>query len=68
MDVQPAQFGAAVQLREYLPGVEEPVRVEGAFESFLMREIALVEHRPHQIALLDPDPVLAGQDAADLHA
>ena len=68
MDVQPAQFGAAVQLREYLPGVEEPVRVEGAFEALLLREIALVEHRPHQIALLDADPVLAGQDAADLHA
>jgi hypothetical protein len=68
MDVQTAQLGAAVQRRKHLAGIEQPVGVEGAFEALLMREIGLVEHFSHKVALLDADPVLAGQDAADLHA
>ena len=33
-----------------------------------MGEVGLVEHLAHQVALLDPDPVLAGQHAADRDA
>ena len=33
-----------------------------------MGQIALVEHRAHQVALFDPDTVLAGQDAAHFDA
>ena len=33
-----------------------------------MGEVGFVEHRAHQVALLDADPVLAGQHAADLDA
>ncbi len=68
MDVQPAQFGAAVQLGKDLAGVEQPVGVEGAFEALLLGEVGRVEHRPHQVALLDADTVLAGQHAADFDA
>ena len=68
VDMQAAEFGAAMQLRKHLAGVEQPVRIEGAFEALLMRQVAFVEHRPHQVALLDADPVLAGQHAADLDA
>src|SRR5579883_3458274 len=66
--VQATELGAAIQLREHLAGVEQPVRIEGAFEALLLVEIGLGEHDAHQIALLDPDPVLAGQDAADRDA
>ena len=45
MDVHPAEFGAAVQLREHLARVEQPLRVEGAFEPLLLGEVGLVEHR-----------------------
>ena len=45
MDVQPAQFGAAMQLREDLAGVEQPVGIERAFEALLMGEVGFVEHR-----------------------
>src|SRR5579863_6635339 len=68
MDVQPAQFGAAMQLREDLAGVQQPFGIEGAFEALLMGKIVLVEHRAHQIALLDADPVLASQHPADFDA
>src|ERR1700704_6666443 len=50
VDMQPAQFGAAMQLREHLAGVEQPIRIEGAFEALLLGEVHFVEHRPHQVA------------------
>ena len=68
MDVEAAEFGAAVQLWKHLAWIEPIVRVERAFQPLLVRQVALVEHSPHQIALLDPDSVLAGQDTADLDA
>ena len=43
MHMQPAQFGAAVQHRKHLAGVEQPIRVEGAFKPLLMGEIGLYE-------------------------
>ena len=52
--------------RKHLAGIEQPVRVEGAFQPLLVREVGFVEHLAHQVALLDADAVLAGQDAADL--
>ena len=68
VDMQPAELGAAVQLREHLAGVQETVRVEGAFEALLLGEIHFVEHRAHQVAFLDPNPMFTGQYATDLHA
>ena len=68
MDVKAAELGATMQLWKYLARVEQAVRVERAFQSLLVRQVAFVEHRSHQVALLDADPVLAGQDAADLNA
>src|SRR5206468_8514951 len=61
--METAELGAAVQLRKHLARIEQAVGIEGAFQALLMREVALVEHRTHQVALFDPDPVLAGQDA-----
>src|SRR5271167_4294869 len=63
-----AKFRATAELRKYLPGVEEALLVESAFEPLLLVQVALVEHRVHEVALLDADPVLAGQDSADLDA
>src|SRR5690349_20706919 len=60
------QLGAAMQLRKDLAGIEQPIGVKGAFEALLMGQIAVVEHRRHQIALFDADPVLPSQHAADL--
>jgi len=51
-----------------LAGVQETVRVEGAFEALLLGEVHLVEHRPHQVAFFDADPMFASEYAADLHA
>ena len=61
MDMQAAEFGAAVELREDLAGVEQPIGIESALQALLMGEVGLVEHGAHQVALFDPDPVLAGQ-------
>ena len=68
VDMQPAELGAAMQLREHLAGIEQPVRVEGAFEALLLGEIHLVEHRPHQVAFFDADPMFTSQYATNLHA
>src|SRR5262245_43568090 len=57
--VHAAELGAAVQLREHLAGIEQAPVVERAFEALLLGEIDFREHRRHQVALLDPDPVLA---------
>src|SRR3984893_14148089 len=60
------ELGATMQLRKYLARVEQAVGIECAFQALLMRQVAFVKHRPHQVTLFDADPVLASQDAADL--
>src|SRR5262245_21917549 len=68
MDVQAPELGAAVQRREHLAGIEQAALVEGAFEPLLLLEIGVGEHRRHQVALLDPDAMLAGEHAPHLDA
>lgn len=68
MDVHAAELGAAVQGRKHLSGIEQALRVEGAFQTLLLVEVDLAEHFRHQIALLDADAVLAGEHAAELDA
>src|SRR5258707_8253176 len=60
MDVDAPELGAAMELREDLAGIQQPVRIEGAFQALLLVEVDRIEHYRHQIALLDADAVLAG--------
>jgi hypothetical protein len=57
-----------MQLRKDLAGIEQAIGIESAFQALLMRQVGFIEHRAHQIALFDPNPVLAGQHAANLDA
>ena len=68
MNMQTAELSATVQLRKHFPRIEQTIRVKRTFQALLMRQIALIEHGAHQIALFDPNPVLACQDTADLNA
>src|SRR4029079_9381269 len=68
MDVHAAELGAAVQGRKHFSGVEQALRVEGAFQPLLLGEVDLSEHLAHQVALLDADAMLAGEHAAKLDA
>src|SRR6185437_13643095 len=68
MHMHAAKFGAAMQGRKHLAGVEKPLRVEGTFEALLLIEVDLGKHLRHQIALFDAHTVLAGQHAAELDA
>ena len=68
MNMQAAQFCAAMQLRENFAGVKQPFAVEGAFHALLLVEIDFGEHRVHQVALFDTDAVFAGENTADLDA
>src|SRR5450756_583534 len=68
MNVHAAEFGATVQGRKHLAGIEQALGVEGAFDPLLLVEVDLAEHLAHQVALLDADAMLAGQDAAELDA
>src|SRR4051794_23265837 len=44
MDMDAAEFGAAVQGRKHLSRIEQALRVERAFQPLLLVEIDLVEH------------------------
>ena len=68
MNMQPAEFGAAVQLRENFSGIEQAFGVERTLHPLLLIEVDLREHHRHQVALLHADAVLAGEHAADLDA
>src|SRR5262249_6435692 len=68
VDVDAPQLGAAVQRREDLARVEQRIGVEHALHPLLLGQIRLVEHCRHEIALLDADPMLAGEHAAYLDA
>ena len=41
MHMHAAELGAAVQLREHLSGIEQVLRVEGAFHPLLLGEVVL---------------------------
>ena len=56
-----AELGAPVECRKHLAGIEQAPLVERAFEALLLGQIDVRKHRRHQIALFDPDPMLAGQ-------
>src|SRR4051812_44948764 len=68
VDMDAPELRAAAQLREHFPWIEQPVRIEGAFEAQLLIEVGLAEHHRHQVALFDADTVLAGEHAADFDA
>src|ERR1700761_287273 len=67
MHMHPTEFSATAELRKHLAWVEQAFRIEGAFQPHLLIEVDLVEHRVHEIALFDADPVLARQNAANLN-
>src|SRR3954453_18977862 len=68
MHMYASEFGAAVQGRKDLAGIEQALGVESAFQPLLLVEIDFSEHFPHQVTLLDTDAVLTCQHAAKLHA
>src|SRR3990172_5787304 len=55
---------AAVE-REHLGRVQQPLGVERGLDAHLDVEVGWRELHAHEVALLDADPVLAGQTAAD---
>jgi hypothetical protein len=57
-----------MERRKHLAGIEQTLFVERAFDALLVLEIDLGEHHRHQVPLLDPDAMLAGEHAADLDA
>jgi hypothetical protein len=67
-DMHAPELRAGMELRKHLSRIKEALVVEGAFDPLLLIEIDLREHHRHQVALLDPDAVLAGQHPANLDA
>src|SRR5882757_2799933 len=68
MDMDAAEFGAAMQRRKHFSGIEQTLRVERAFQPLLLVEVDLREHLAHQVALLDADAMFTGEHAAELDA
>src|SRR3954454_1779294 len=67
MRLELARMVSAVQ-REDLSGVEQPCRIEHGPDAHLLLKVFRGELDRHQVALLDADPVLACETAADLDA
>ena len=67
VNMHPAQFRAAMELREHLAGIQQSVRVKGAFDAHLLLQIVFGEHGRHQVALFNAHAVFAGQDTANLY-
>src|SRR5215213_11680695 len=68
MHMHAPKFCASAELWEDLARIEQRARVKGALQTLLLIEVNLVEHRVHQVALLDADTVLPGQHPTDLDA
>src|SRR5690606_8322232 len=68
MHMHPTELGTAMQLRKHLARIEKPLGIERAFDALLLLQVLFAEHRAHEVALLDADPMLAGKDPADLDA
>src|SRR3954454_20457423 len=54
--------------REDVSGVEQPCRIEHGPDTNLLLKVLRRKLDRHQVALLNADPVLAGETAADLDA
>src|SRR3954463_15436043 len=48
MDMHPSEFRTAAELREDLAGIEQRAGIKSAFETLLLIEVNLIEHRTHQ--------------------
>ena len=64
MDMHAAELGIGAG-RLYRD--EQAFRVERAFKALLLLQVALIEHRPHQIAFFDANAMFAGQNTADFN-
>src|SRR5471032_2942444 len=67
-DTHPAEFGATVQRRNSLVGIEQARRIEGPLDREEGLQLGRRELQAHRIDLLDAGTMLAGDGAADLHA
>ena len=54
-----AQFGASVQCRENLAGIEPVSRVKGTFEALLLFQVCFGKHFGHQVPFLNTNPVFS---------
>src|SRR6516164_6136356 len=68
MHVHAAHLGAAMQRRDRLAGVEQPIRIERALDVLKALELAWRELHAHVAELLYTDAVLAGDRTARLDA
>src|SRR6476620_1030201 len=68
VDVHPAHFGAAMQQRHCLAGIEQAFGVERALDRMKALELGRGELRAHLIDLFETDAVLSGDRTTDLDA
>ena len=68
MDVHSAKLRAAAKLRKYFSRIQQALRIECTLQTQLLIEVDFIEHRVHEVALLNSDTVFTGQYAADLNA
>src|SRR3954471_5909986 len=68
VDVHATPFGATLERRHRLAGVEDAARVERGLHVVERRELGRAELHAHLPQFLDAHAVLAGDGAAHLHA
>ena len=67
MHMHRAEFGAAMQCRDGLAGIEQTVRIECGFDGVELGQLRSAELDAHRVDLFDADAVFAGDGAADFN-
>ena len=60
VDMHTAELGTAVERWKHFAGIEQTVRIKGAFDALLLVEIFFGKHRAHKIAFFDANAMLTG--------
>lgn len=68
MDMHGTEFGAAMQGRDGLAGIEQPGWIECGLDGMELIQFDAIELDAHLVDLLHADAVLSGDGAANLHA
>ena len=68
MHMQAAQFGATMQMREYLARIQQVPGIKGAFQPLLLFQVILGELNGHEVTLFHTDTMFTGQHTTHFNA
>ena len=68
VNMKASQFGAAMQMREYLTRIQQVPGIKGAFQPLLLFQVILSELNGHEVTLFHTDTMFTGQHTTHFNA